>query len=127
MAKRLKILYDCDACPAYCCTYPRIIVDKKDIRRLAKYFGLSQKQTVKKFTKKGEEPGGRVLRHRQDEIYGTACRFLDKESRMCSIYSARPGICRDYPGTRKCGYFEFLEFERMLQEDQEFIPTAYNP
>ena len=127
MAKALKILYDCDVCPAYCCSYPRIIVDSKDIKRLARYFGLSQKQTRKWFTKKGEEPGERILRHRLDETYGSACRFLDEESRMCSIYSARPAICRDYPGTRKCGYYEFLEFERMLQEDDDFVPTAYNP
>lgn len=127
MGKRLRILYDCNACPAYCCSYPRIIVDKADIRRLAKYFGLSQKQTQKKFTKKGEEAGERVLRHRLDDVYGTACRFLDPESRMCSIYSARPAICRDYPGTKRCGYYEFLKFERMLQEDDTFVPTAYNP
>jgi len=127
MGKRLKILYDCNKCPAYCCTYPRVIVSKKDIRRLAKYFGLSAKQARKKFTKKGEESGERILRHRQDDTYGTACRFLDDESRVCSVYSARPEICHDYPGTRKCGYYEFLKFERMLQEDDEFVPTAYNP
>jgi len=46
---------------------------------------------------------------------------------MCTIYDGRPEICRDYPGTRKCGYYEFLQFERMLQEDDEFVPTAYNP
>ncbi|MEE8137923.1 MAG: YkgJ family cysteine cluster protein [Thermoanaerobaculia bacterium] len=127
MGKGLKILYDCKSCPAYCCSYPRIVVTKTDIRRLAKYFGLTPEETLRKFTKKGEEPGERVLRHKKDEIYGSACRFLDRETRMCTVYRARPGICRDYPGTRRCGYWEFLKFERMLQEDPEFIPTAYNP
>ena len=127
MAKSLKLLYDCDACPAYCCSYPRIIVSKKDLTRLGKFFGISGKQARKSFTKKGAEPGERVLRHRKDDVFGTTCRFLDKETRMCSIYHARPEICRDYPGTRRCGYFEFLKFERMLQEDDEFVPTAYNP
>ena len=127
MGKRFKILYDCDHCPAYCCSYPRIIVDKKDIRRLGRHFGLTTRAARKKFTKKGEEPGERVLRHRKDETYGTVCQFLDQENRMCSIYHARPEICGDYPGTRKCGYYEFLLFERMLQEDDEFVPTAYNP
>jgi len=127
MGKRFKILYDCDACPAYCCSYPRIIVDNKDIRRLARHFGLGTKKARKKYTKQGEEPGERILRHRQDETYGTACQFLDLETRMCAIYHVRPEICRDYPGTHKCGYYEFLIFERMLQEDDEFVPTAYNP
>ena len=122
----MPVFYSCDRCPAYCCSYPRIIVDKKDIRRLAKYFGLSQKQTLKKFTKKGAEPGERVLRHRKDETYGTACRFLDDESRMCSIYSARPTICRDYPGTRRCGYYEFLKFERDAQEDPDYVAITNN-
>ncbi len=127
MGKRFKILYDCDHCPAYCCSYPRIIVDSQNIRRLGKHFGLGAKAARKKFTKKGAEPKERILRHRKDETYGTACQFLDQESRMCMIYHARPEICRDYPGTRKCGYYEFLIFERMLQEDDEFVPTAYNP
>jgi Fe-S-cluster containining protein len=127
MGKRFKILYDCDHCPAYCCSYPRIIVDSKDIRRIGRHFGLKAKQARKRFTKKGEEPGERILRHRRDETYGTACQFLDQESRMCTIYHARPEICRDYPGTETCGYYEFLTFERMLQEDDDFVPTAYNP
>lgn len=126
MAKQLKVLYDCNKCPAYCCSYPRIIVTPKDIRRLAKYFKISSEAARKKFTRKGEEPGERILRHKKDETYGTACRFLDRESRMCTIYDARPEICGDYPGTLRCGYWDFVKFERGLQEDPEFIPTAYN-
>ena len=127
MGKRFKILYDCDRCPAYCCSYPRVIVSAKDLKRLARHFGISTPQARKKFTRKGEEPGERILRHRKDEHYGTACTFLDRETRMCTIYEARPAICGDYPGLRKCGYYDFLKFERMLQEDDEFVPTAYNP
>ena len=128
MGKGLKILYDCDVCPAYCCSYARIIVEEKDLKRLAKHFKISVKAARKKFTKKGEEPGERVLRHQRDEdAYGTVCKFLDRETRMCTIYDARPAICRDYPGTKRCGYFDFLKFERMLQEDDDFVATAYNP
>ena len=128
MGKGLKILYDCDACPAYCCSYARIIVEAKDLKRLAKHFKISVKAARKRFTKKGEEPGERILRHQRDEdAYGTVCRFLDRETRMCTIYDARPAICRDYPGTKRCGYFDFLKFERMLQEDDDFVATAYNP
>jgi len=128
MGKRFKILYDCDVCPAYCCSYPRIIVEDKDLKRLAKHFGISTKEARKKYTKKGEEPGERVLRHQDDEnAYGTICQFLDLETRGCTVYKARPEICRDYPGTKRCGYYDFLKFERMLQEDDEFVSTAYNP
>ena len=34
---------------------------------------------------------------------------------------ARPGVCRDYPDTPHCGYYEFLKFERDLQDDEKFI------
>ena len=126
MPKGPKLQYNCDKCPAYCCSYPRVILGKKDLERLARHFGLSTREARKKFTKKGAEPGERVLRHRKDETYGTVCRFLDPETRKCTVYEARPEICRDYPGLKRCGYFDFLEFERMLQEDPDFIPTAYN-
>lgn len=127
MGKKLKVLYDCDRCPAYCCSYPRIIVTPKDIRRLAKFFGMTQKDVRRKFIKKGEEPGERIIRHRKDESYGSVCRFLDRDTRMCTVYKGRPKICREFPGTRRCGYWDFLEFERDLQEDPEFVATAYNP
>ena len=127
MGKKLKILYDCDACPAYCCSYERIIVSKKDIRRLAKHHDVSVEKAHSKFTRKGEEKGERVLRHRRDETYGTVCRFLDRETRHCTVYDARPAICRDYPGTKRCGYYDFLCFERDLQGDSEMVATAYNP
>ncbi len=127
MGKGLKILYDCESCPAYCCSYPRVIVTNKDLRRLAKYLNMSREEIKRKFTKKGEEPGERVLRHRKDEHYRSVCRFLDRDTRMCTVYKARPAICRDYPGTKRCGYWDFLTFERELQEDPELVATAYNP
>ncbi len=127
MGKKSKFKYDCDQCPAYCCSYEHIGVTKKDIKRLARHHGLGVDKARAKFTKKGAEKGERVLRHRRDEVYGSVCRFLDQETRQCTIYDARPGICRDFPGMKRCGYYDFLVFERELQEDPEFVATAYNP
>jgi Fe-S-cluster containining protein len=116
--------YDCGLCPAYCCSYPRVIVSKRDLRRLAKHFGVDLETARSKYTKKGEEQGERVLRHRKDQFYKSVCRFLDPAGRHCTVYEARPGICREYPGEPRCGYFDFLSFERRAQEDPEFIPSA---
>ncbi|MEE2775942.1 MAG: YkgJ family cysteine cluster protein [Acidobacteriota bacterium] len=127
MSRRLHIFYSCARCPAYCCSYARIQVSEKDIRRLARHFGTTEKKARKRFTKKDtEEKGWRVLRHHEDEHYGTACQFLDEQTRNCTVYEARPEICRDFPGTTRCGYYDFLSFERNALEDENYISTTWN-
>lgn len=127
MGSSLPVFYDCHNCPSYCCSYPRIIVDAKDIRRLARHHGLKEEQARRRFTRPGEEPGERILRHQPDEVYGTVCQFLDLETRMCTVHPARPGICRDHPGLPSCHYYSFLMAERRYQDDPEFVARAYNP
>lgn len=117
-------LYDCVKCPAYCCSYARIIVEDKDVTRLAKHHGMTVEAARRAFTKKGEEPGERILRHRPDKHFGTICRFVDQETRNCTVYEARPGICRDFPGKGRCGYWDFLTFERNAQEDPDWVATT---
>lgn len=115
-----KPLYDCLKCPAYCCSYDRIIVNGHDIRRLAKHFDITVEQAIDRFTKLVENE--RVLRHQKDEIYGSICMFIDKETRRCSVYKARPAVCHEYPDRPHCGYYDFLTWERRQQDDKEFIP-----
>ncbi len=119
-------LYNCRRCPAYCCSYVRIIATARDLGRIAKHFGLSLDAARRKFTKRGHETGEIILRHHKDEHYGTVCRFLDRETRACTIYKARPAICREFPGGRRCGYYDFLSFERRAQEDPDYISTTFN-
>ena len=123
---RLPIFYDCDNCPAYCCSYPRVIVEQPDIRRLASHLAISEEDAWRRFTKKGEEAGERVLRHQPDVHFGSVCRFLDTETRRCTVYEARPVACREFPGTVRCGYYDFLCFERRTQEDPEYIATTWH-
>lgn len=121
------IRYDCSKCPGYCCSYPRIEVKKSDLKRLANHFGLSMEKAEKKFTtiyEDGGEGPERILKHQKDEIYGSICKFFDTDLRRCTIYEARPAVCRDYPNGNKCGYYTFLKFERKHQDDDTFIPSA---
>jgi uncharacterized protein len=113
-------LYDCLKCPAYCCSYDRIIVNTRDLKRLAKHFGVDLETARERFTKIME--GEQVLRHQKDQIYGSVCMFLDKETRRCTIYQARPGVCHEYPDRPRCGYYEFLRWERRHQDNEEFVP-----
>lgn len=127
MGKALPVFYNCLNCPSYCCSYPRIIVTGKDVERLAKHFGLDKETARRRFTKKGDEPGEVVLKHQKDKTYGSVCRFLDLETRMCTVHKVRPRICRDHPGSSVCHYYNFLMSERAYQDDPEFIARAYNP
>ncbi len=120
------VFYNCRRCPAYCCSYPRIIVSEKDLTRLAKHSGIGIEEARQKLTKRGHEDGERVLRHKGDEHFGTVCRFLNRKTRMCMVYKARPDVCREFPGPGRCGYYDFLSFERTAQEDPDFISTTWN-
>jgi hypothetical protein len=120
----MKTSYDCARCPAYCCTYARIAVEPRDIARLAKRFEITPEEATRRFTAKGEEPGERVLRHKHDPIFGTACRFLDLQTRRCTVYEHRPGVCKSYPESARCGYWDMLRFERRLQEDPDLVVQA---
>ena len=126
MGKDLPVFYDCLNCPSYCCTYPRIPVNQRDIRRLAKHFGIAEATAEKRFTKRGWGKRERVLRHQKDAVFGSACRFLDLETRLCTVHKARPGICRVHPNTPNCGYYTFLMSERRLQDDPDLVARAYN-
>ena len=118
--KTPKIYYDCLKCPAYCCSYERIDVTKRDVERLARHFGLTPQAAELKFTKVIE--GHIALRHQKDQIFGSICQFIDKETRRCSVYEARPTVCRTYPEEPHCGYYSFLSWEREHQDDPDFIP-----
>ena len=120
--RSLPVFYNCSRCPAYCCSYDRIEVTKRDLLRIARHFGISFKQAEQRYTK--DSPLGRVLRHRKDHIFKHVCEFLDPQTRQCTVYDARPSVCRGYPDGRRCGYYDFLASERRRQCDEDFIPSA---
>lgn len=120
----VKKNYDCMKCPAYCCSYALTPATPRDIRRLAAHFGLSEETARERFTKKGDKDNPRVLRHTADEHFVTSCTFLDKQTRQCTIYEARPQICRDFPTQSRCGYYDFLKFEREVQDDPKWVATT---
>jgi uncharacterized protein len=120
---RARSYYDCSKCPAYCCSiYGRVEVTDADLRRLAKHLGLTVAAAEERHTKRWEKE--RVLRRRKDRLLGEACSFLDPETRGCTIYEARPETCREYPGTARCAYYDVLQFERRIQEDEDVVPLV---
>lgn len=119
-------LYDCDSCPAYCCGYPVIEASKKDIRRLARHFGLSEAEAKERFTEK-ENNRVRKLKQRYDKVLKTPmCMFLNQRTRNCSIYKARPQICRDHPGDR-CEWHDRSMIERIANNGKKVILLKVMP
>jgi len=120
----VRVNYSCAKCPAYCCTYSDIEVTPRDVERLAKRFDLDYAHAEERFTKMDSERKVRILRHRKDTHFQTACMFLDQKARRCTVYESRPAVCRKYPDSSRCGYYEFLKFEREQQGDEEFVATT---
>jgi hypothetical protein len=119
-----KKLYNCAKCVAYCCTYDHIPVTEKDIKRLAKHHGVTEAAAKKKFTRYGSKQDPIVLHHTKDPHFETSCMFLDKDTRRCTIYEGRPSICREFPTQQRCGYYEFLKFERDNQDDKDYVAVT---
>ncbi len=113
--------FDCSKCTAYCCSYDHIEVSAKDVSRLASHFDLTEAAARERFTKVVDD-GERVLRHRKDHIFKSVCMFLDQDKRCCGIYAVRPSLCRVYPYGPRCGYYQFLSFERKHADDDTMIP-----
>lgn len=112
--------YNCSKCPGYCCSYPVIALNMRDIERLAKYFDIPVATAQKRFTRAAH--GHKyIMRRKKDPHYGRICRFFDTDKRQCTIYKARPAACRAYPGDGRCGYYDFLMHERRCQDDDDFV------
>ena len=116
-----RVRYSCEKCPGYCCTYEGIEITQRDIARLAKHFGLEHARGEQRFTKPDAKGRARLLRHKRDRIFGSACLFFDQKKRRCTVYESRPGVCRKYPEGTRCGYYDFLAFEREQQGDEKYI------
>ncbi len=123
--KPLSPMYNCAKCPGYCCSYEIIPLTKRDVERLADHFEFSFAKTRTKYTVARDEEKF-TMRRKADGHFGKICQFFDTEARRCTIYSARPTVCRTYPGGR-CGYYDFLASERRHQEDPEHIASTWSP
>ncbi|PPC82246.1 MAG: zinc/iron-chelating domain-containing protein [Hyphomicrobium sp.] len=118
-----KPLYNCAKCPGFCCSYPVIALDKRDVERLSRHHGLTFEEARKAFTR-ADHGRKYIMRRKPDPHFGRICRFFDTKARRCTIYLARPSVCRSFPGEGRCGYYDFLTFERQAQDDPEWIAST---
>lgn len=112
-------LYDCEQCPAYCCTvYEGVSVTEEDGKRLARRLNLTVAMTAQLyFALDTLRPNYVNLRRKPDPVTGgKCCTFLDTTTRRCSVYEDRPGVCRVWPDPThaapgaegRCCYYDAL-------------------
>ena len=90
----------CNYCPGYCCyrtTGATLYLDATDINRLARHFGISDGEARRRYIE-----GRNTFKVRDDG----SCIFLSNEKmcRRCTIHTARPRQCREFPYDLPCPY-----------------------
>lgn len=107
----------CNYCPGYCCYSLKgstLFLDSDDINRIARHFHISDGEARKRYIKENK-----TFKTKSDG----SCIFLsnDRMCARCTIHSARPKQCREFPYHSPCPY---LEREDLLQQIQLKVERA---
>jgi len=82
---------NCRKCPSFCCRMAGYVeVSRADIRRLAKFLGLTVRQFEERHIVEVTRKGEKLIKQDSD-----TCQFLGSD-RKCTVYAARPKDCREY-------------------------------
>jgi uncharacterized protein len=106
---------DCTTC-ANCCKTMQVVVDDKDIKRLADRLGMTTRAFSKKHVKIEDVP------FRSKVISTQPCPFLGEDNR-CTVYEDRPQACRDFPFLHKD---RFRSRSITMVSNLEVCPIVFN-
>lgn len=92
----------CSSCRATCCTMP-VEVKLADLVRLGIVDEFELGEPPKQIAKRLQKAG--IIEHFnfRNSIFTLArrsngdCRYLDAQSRLCTVYEKRPNTCRNHP------------------------------
>jgi Fe-S-cluster containining protein len=101
----------CKYCPGYCCYRLKgstLYLDATDINRIARFFCITDGEVRKKYIE-----GKNTIMVKKDG----SCIFLsDKKMRArCSIHTARPLQCQQFPYEKPCPYLEREDLLSIIQ------------
>ena len=90
---------DCLKC-ANCCKTTPAIVERSDVKRIARFLGIPPKSFIRKYLLEDID-GGMVIQR-------VPCTFLNSDN-TCAIYEVRPKACREYPHTNRKRMHQILD------------------
>jgi uncharacterized protein len=105
---------DCLTC-ANCCKRMTPTFNRKDIKRISTYVGMTQQEFIDKWLhidKKDKDWTNR----------SQPCQFLDKSTNMCSIYEVRPDDCAQFPHLTKRKMTDYIHIH---QQNIQYCPATY--
>lgn len=94
--------FDCTGCGKCCQTKGEVYLNPSETKEAAAVLNMSidefkDKYTSRDVTGKKIKDSWTVLKQKKDSKGIEGCIFLDEETKMCSIYEARPLQCSTYP------------------------------
>lgn len=104
---------DCTTC-ANCCRTFEIIVDDRDIKRLAARLGVSLRSFLKQYVT--------IEPDKTKHFSLSPCPFLGEDN-LCTVYEDRPQSCRDFPYLHSGG---FRQRTFTMLENVEECPIVFN-
>ena len=101
----------CNYCPGYCCYRLKgstLFITAEDINRLGRHFGISDGEVRKRYLE-----GKNTFKTRDDG----SCLFLSNARmiKRCSVHTARPRQCRDFPYDAPCPYLLRADLLEQIQ------------
>ena len=92
----------CTSCVSSCCTMP-VEVRFNDLLRMGLVDEFERSEPAKNIAKRLMKEGIVERFHQKTAVYTLArhgnndCLYLDRKSRLCTIYEQRPETCRNHP------------------------------
>lgn len=92
----------CSSCNSSCCTMP-VEVRFNDLLRLGLVEEFERNEPRKQIAKRLQKEGIVERFHQKSEIFtlvrmgNNDCLYLDRKSRLCTVYEQRPETCRNHP------------------------------
>jgi len=104
---------DCLSC-ANCCKTTGPLFTQADIQRIAKFLKMKPSSCIEQYLRVDEE-NDHVLQQ-------VPCAFL-AEDNYCTIYSARPKACKEFPHTNRK---KFQQISHLTLQNVAICPAAFN-